>query len=98
MRVNHVEKVYPCIADPWKLRIIAHLDEEPDIPLLAKYLDCKYSEYLGMVAFRTGIRELNFFQNGQVTIRMVDTEQEAIDLVNQTITMAYHKAMLVDDF
>lgn len=98
MRVDHVEKVYPCIADPWKLRIIAHLDEEPDILLLAKYLNCKYEENLGMVAYRTGIRELNFFQNGQVTVRMVDTPQEAIDLVNQTLTMAYHKSMLDDGF
>jgi ArsR family metal-binding transcriptional regulator len=98
MRVDHVEKVYPCIADPWKLRIIAHLDEEPDLPFLAKYLDCKYSENLGMVAFRSGIRELNFFQNGQVTVRMVDTAQEAIDFVNHVLTMADHKAFLADEF
>ena len=98
MRVKHIEKVFPCIADPWKLRIIAHLDEEPDIPLLAEYLDCRYSENLGMVAFRSGIRELNFFQNGQVTVRMVDSEEEAIEFVNRTITMAYHKAMLAGDF
>lgn len=97
MRVEFIETVLPCIADPWKLRIIAHLDEEPDLILIAKYLDGKYSENLGMVVVRTGVREMNFFQNGQVTIRMVDSEQEASDLVNGLLSMAYHKAMITGD-
>ena len=94
MRVAHTEKIFPCIADPWKLRIIAQLDEEPDLPLIASYLDGKYSEKLGMVAVRSGIIEMNFFQSGQVTIRMVDSEEEAISFVNKMLTMAYHKAMI----
>nr|WP_321498213.1 hypothetical protein [uncultured Methanolobus sp.] len=83
MRVKSIEKVLPCIADPWKLRIIAHLDETPDLPLISKYLNGKYSEELGMVALRIGIKELNFFRNAQVTIRMVDSEEEATELVNK---------------
>ncbi|WP_094227412.1 hypothetical protein [Methanolobus psychrotolerans] len=98
MRVKQIEKVLPCIADPWKLRIIAHLDETPDMPLIAKYLDGKYSENLGMVVVKSGIKEMNFFSSGQVTIRMVDSEQEAIDLVNKMLAMAYHKAMIAGDF
>jgi ArsR family metal-binding transcriptional regulator len=97
MRVNDIEKVLPCIADPWKLRIIAHLDEKPDLPLIAKYLDGKYSENLGMVVIKIGIKEMNFFQNGQITVRMVDSEQEASDLVNRILAMAYHKAMIGGD-
>lgn len=98
MRVKHIEKVLPCIADPWKLRIIAHLDETPDMPLIAKYLEGKYSENLGMVVVKSGIREMNFFSSGQVTIRMIDSEQEAIDFVNKILAMAYHKAMIAGDF
>ncbi|SFM27727.1 hypothetical protein [Methanolobus profundi] len=97
MQVDHIETVLPCIADPWKLRIIAHLDEEPDLVLLSKYLDGKYSENLGMVVVKSGIKEMNFFRNGQVTIRMVDSEQEASDLVNGLLSMAYHKAMISGD-
>jgi ArsR family metal-binding transcriptional regulator len=51
-----------------------------------------------MVIVRSGIVEMNFFQNGQVTIRMVDSEEEAISFVNKMLTMAYHKAMIADDF
>ncbi|WP_342304874.1 hypothetical protein [Methanolobus sp. ZRKC5] len=98
MRVEHIEKVLPCIADSWKLRIIAHLDEKPDLPLIAKYLDGKYSENLGLVVVKIGLREMNFFQNGQVTVRMVDSEQEAIDFVNRNLAMAYHKAIISGDF
>lgn len=98
MRVEHIEKILPCIADPWKLRIIAHLDEKPDLPLIAKYLDGKYSENLGLVVIKSGIREMNFFQNGQVTVRMVDSEEEAIDFINGSLAMAYHKAMISGDF
>ncbi len=29
---------------------------------------------------------------------MVDSEDEAIDFVNGSLTMAYHKAMLSEDF
>ena len=97
MRVASTEKILPCIADPWKLRIIAQLDEEPDLPLIASYLDGKYSEKLGMVVVRNGIIEMNFFQNGQVTIRMVDSEEEAINFVNKILAMAYHKAMISGD-
>lgn len=97
MRVAHTEKILPCIADPWKLRIIAQLDEAPDLPLIAKYLDGKYSEKLGMVIVRSGIIEMNFFQNGQVTIRMVDSEAEAIEFVNRMLIMTYHKAMIAGD-
>ena len=97
MRVAHTEKILPCIADPWKLRIIAQLDEEPDLLLIASYLDGKYSEKLGMVVVRNGIIEMNFFQNGQVTIRMVDSEEEAINFVNKILAMAYHKAMISGD-
>lgn len=97
MRVAHTEKILPCIADPWKLRIIAQLDEEPDLPLIARYLDGKYSDKLGLVVVRSGIIEMNFFQNGQVTIRMVDSEAEAIDFVDKILTMAYHKAMIAED-
>jgi ArsR family metal-binding transcriptional regulator len=39
MRVKSIEKVLPCIADPWKLRIIAYLDETPDLVLISKYLN-----------------------------------------------------------
>jgi hypothetical protein len=40
---------------------------------------------------------MNFFQNGQITVRMVDSEQEASDLVNRILAMAYHKAMIGGD-
>jgi ArsR family metal-binding transcriptional regulator len=98
MKVRCIEKVLPCIADPWKLRIIAHLDETPDLALISKYLNGKYSEELGMVTLRFGEKELNFFRNAQVTIRMVDSEEEATKLVNNTLTSAYHKAMISGDF
>jgi ArsR family metal-binding transcriptional regulator len=97
MRVKSIEKVLPCIADPWKLRIIAHLDETPDLVLISKYLNGKYSEELGMVALRIGEKELNFFKNSQVTIRMVDSEKEATELVNNMLAVAYHKAMISGD-
>lgn len=97
MRVAHTEKILPCIADPWKLRIIAQLDEAPDLALIARYLDGKYSEKLGMAVVRSGIIEMNFFQNGQVTIRMVDSETEAIKFVNRMLATAYHKAMIAGD-
>ncbi|MBN2487868.1 MAG: hypothetical protein JXA98_02435 [Methanosarcinaceae archaeon] len=92
-----IEKVLPCIADPWKLRIIAHLDETPDLPLLSRHLEGRYSENLGVVIARIGTREINFFQNGNVTIRMVDSEEEATDFVNRVLAMAYHKAMISGD-
>lgn len=97
MRVVHTEKILPCIADPWKLRIIAQLDEAPDLALIARYLDGNYSEKLGMAVVRSGIIEMNFFQNGQVTIRMVDSETEAIEFVNRMLATAYHKAMIAGD-
>ncbi|SDF92115.1 hypothetical protein SAMN04488589_1678 [Methanolobus vulcani] len=97
MRIQSIEKVLPCIADPWKLRIIAHLDETPDLVLISKYLNGKYSEELGMVALRFEEKELNFFRNAQVTIRMVDSEEEATELVNKILVTAYHKAMISGD-
>lgn len=62
MKVASIEKVLPCIADPWKLRIIAQLDETPDLLLIAKYINGKYSSDLGMTAVRSGIVEMNFFK------------------------------------
>ncbi|WMW24967.1 hypothetical protein RE474_12935 [Methanolobus sediminis] len=50
-----------------------------------------------MVALRIGDKELNFFRNAQVTIRMVDSEEEATELVNNMLTSAYHKAMISGD-
>jgi ArsR family metal-binding transcriptional regulator len=55
MRVNDIEKVLPCIADPWKLRSRAHLEAKPDLPLIAKYVEGKYSDNVGMVVIRFGI-------------------------------------------
>ncbi|VVB53143.1 Uncharacterised protein [uncultured archaeon] len=29
--VERIEQVLPCLIDPWKLRIIAHLNSPPDL-------------------------------------------------------------------
>ncbi|HEY9205363.1 MAG TPA: hypothetical protein VIO58_05530 [Candidatus Methanoperedens sp.] len=61
MFVERIEQVLPCIADPWKIRLIAHLDSPPDLKKLAETLEARYSENLGVVLVRLGTREVNFF-------------------------------------
>ncbi|GFO97715.1 Fe-S cluster domain protein, partial [groundwater metagenome] len=72
MYVERIEKVLPCLSDPWKLRIIAHLNSPPDLKELAEALGARYSESLGVVLVRPGRREVNFFASGKVTIREVN--------------------------
>ncbi|MDW7731436.1 MAG: hypothetical protein SCH66_03280 [Methanolobus sp.] len=98
MRVTSIEQVLPCIADPWKLRMIAQLDERPDLPLLAKYLDGRYSESLGVVMVKSGYREITFYSNGKVTVRMVDKPEEGERFINSIIAMAYNKLLLEEEF
>jgi ArsR family metal-binding transcriptional regulator len=69
MRVDRIDTVKPCISDPWKLRVIVYLDEQPNLQILAQYLEGRYSESLGVVIVRSGLRELNFFLNSQMTDR-----------------------------
>ncbi len=68
MFVERIEAVLPCFADPWKIRMIAHLDSPPNLKELAETVDARYSESLGVVIIRLGRREVNFFASGKVTI------------------------------
>ncbi len=94
MFVECIEKVLPCISDPWKLRIIAHLDSPPDLKELAEMLNARYSESLGVVLVRLGRREVNFFASGKVTIREVNDIEEGKKLVNSILAMAAQKQIL----
>ncbi len=84
----------PCIADPWKIRLIARLDSPPDLKELAETLEARYSENLGVVLVRLGNREMNFFASGKVTIRMVNDIEEGKKLVNSILAMAAQKQFL----
>ncbi|MDK2891819.1 hypothetical protein [Methanohalophilus sp.] len=97
MRVSSIEKVLPCISDPWKLRVIAHLDEVPDLSLLTRYLGGRYSEGLGVLMVKYGNKELNIFNNGKVAIRRVKDVEEGEMLINRILSMAYHKAMISEE-
>lgn len=97
MHVVSIEQVLPCIADPWKLRIIAQLDQCPDLPLLAKYLPGRYSEGLGVVMAKSGYREITFYSDGKVAVRMVDTKEEAEKFINSMLSMALTKALLQEE-
>jgi ArsR family metal-binding transcriptional regulator len=94
MFVERIEKVLPCLSDPWKLRIIAHLNSPPDLNELAEMLNARYSESLGVVLVRFGRREVNFFASGKVTIREVNDIEEGKRLVNSILAMAAQKQLL----
>ncbi len=94
MFIERIEKVLPCISDPWKLRIIAHLNSPPDLKELAETLNARYSESLGVVLVRLGKREVNFFASGKVTIREVGDIEEGKKLVNSILAMAAQKQIL----
>ena len=94
MFVERIEKVLPCIADPWKIRIIAHLNIQPDLKELAGLLGARYSESLGVVLVRLGRREVNFFASGKVTIREVNDIEEGKKLVNSILAMAAQKQIM----
>jgi len=94
MFVERIEKVLPCLSDPWKLRIIAHLNSPPDLKELAEMLNARYSESLGVVLVRFGRREVNFFESGKVTIREVNDIEEDKRLVNSILAMAAQKQIL----
>jgi ArsR family metal-binding transcriptional regulator len=94
MYVERIEKVLPCLSDPWKLRIIAHLNSPPDLKELAEALGARYSESLGVVLVRLGKREVNFFASGKVTIREVNDIEEGKRLVNSILAMAAQKQLL----
>ncbi len=94
MFVERIEKVLPCIADPWKIRIIAHLNSPPDLKELAELPGVRYSESLGVVLVRLGKREVNFFASGKVTIREVNDIEEGKKLVNSILTMAAQKQIM----
>ena len=94
MFIERIETVLPCFSDPWKLRIIAHLNCPPDLKELAEALDARYSESLGVVMVRLGKREVNFFASGKVTIREVNEIEEGKKLVNSILAMAAHKQLL----
>jgi ArsR family metal-binding transcriptional regulator len=94
MFVERIEKVLPCFADPWKIRIIAHLNSTPDLKELAEALDAHYSQSLGIVQVRLGRREVNFFASGKVTIREVNDIEEGKKLVNSILAMAAQKQIL----
>ncbi|MCZ7382547.1 MAG: hypothetical protein O8C64_13375 [Candidatus Methanoperedens sp.] len=94
MFVERIEAVLPCFADPWKIRMIAHLNSPPNLKELAETLDARYSESLGVVIVRLGRREVNFFASGKVTIRMVNDVEEGKKLVNSILAMAAQKQLL----
>jgi ArsR family metal-binding transcriptional regulator len=94
MFVERIEAVLPCFADPWKIRMIAHLNSPPALKELAETLDARYSESLGVVIVRLGRREVNFFASGKVTIRMVNDIDEGKKLVNSILAMAAQKQLL----
>ncbi len=94
MFVERIEAVLPCFADPWKIRMIAHLNSPPNLKELSETLDARYSESLGVVIVRLGRREVNFFASGKVTIRMVNDIEEGKKLVNSILTMAAQKQLL----
>ncbi len=94
MFVERIEAVLPCFADPWKIRMIAHLSSPPNLKELAETLDARYSESLGVVIVRLGRREVNFFASGKVTIRMVNDAEEGKKLVNSILAMAAQKQLL----
>ncbi len=94
MYIERIERVLPCLSDPWKLRIIAHLNSPPDLKELAEALGARYSESLGVVLVRLGRREVNFFASGKVTIREVNDIEEGKRLVNSILAMAAQKQML----
>ena len=97
MFVESIEAVLPCFADPWKIRMIAHLNIPPDLKELAETLDARYSEGLGVVIVRFGRREANFFASGKVTIRMVNDAEEGKKFVNSILAMAAHKRLLKEN-
>jgi ArsR family metal-binding transcriptional regulator len=94
MFVERIEAVLPCFADPWKIRMIAHLNSPPNLKELAETLDARYSENLGVLLVRLGRREVNFFSSGKVTIRMVNDVEEGKKLVNSILAMSAQKQML----
>ncbi len=94
MFVEHIEAVLPCFADPWKIRMIAHLNSPPNLKELAEILDARYSESLSVVLVRLGRREVNFFASGKVTIRMVNDIEEGKKLVNSILAMCAQKQLL----
>lgn len=93
MFVERIEAVLPCFADPWKIRMIAHLDSPPNLKELAETVDARYSESLGVVIVRLGRREVNFFASGKVTIRMVNDIEDGKKLVNSILAMAAQKQL-----
>lgn len=94
MFIERIEAVLPCFADQWKIRIIAHLNRQPDLKEIAETLDARFSESLGVVIVRLGRREVNFFASGKVTIRMVNDSEEGKKLVNSILAMVAHKQLL----
>ena len=94
MFVERIEAVLPCFANPWKIRMIAHLNSPPNLKDLAETLDARYSESLGVLLVRLGRREVNFFSSGKVTIRMVNDVEEGKKLVNSILAMSAQKQML----
>ncbi len=94
MYIERIERVLPCLSDPWKLRIIAHLNSPPDLKELVEALGARYSESLGVVLVRFGRREVNFFASGKVTIREVNDIEEGKRLVNSILAMAAQKQIL----
>ncbi len=94
MFVERIEAVLPCFADPWKIRMIAHLNSPPNLKELAETVDARYSESLSVVIVRLGRREVNFFASGKVTIRMVNDIEEGKKLVNSILAMAAQKQLL----
>ena len=94
MFVERIEIVLPCFADPWKIRMIAYLNGSPDLKEIAEAFNARYSESLGVVLVHLGIREVNFFVNDKVTIRMVNDVEEGKKLVNSMLAMSDHKQIL----
>ncbi len=92
--IERIETVLPCLSNPWKLRIIAHLNFPPDLKELSGLPDARYSETLGVVMVRLGKREVNFFSSGKVTIREVGDIEEGKKLVSSILAMAAHKSLL----
>ena len=93
--MREVERVLPCIADPFKVRVICRLDRHPDdLAQLAALMDARYAPGLGVTMAHVGVREVCFYATGKVTITQVDDATEAVQLVEALLARAEHQAFL----
>ena len=94
MFLERAEKVRFCFADSSKIRMMVHLKNPPNLKELAEIIGARYSEILGVVMMSFGMREVNFFASGKVTVRMVNDIEEGKKLISSILAMAAQKQLL----